>query len=170
LSPKKKTKKRAGTNSLRVRHLLAAVTREDRREIIKYCTARKITVSEFLAEITLREARYKGKRAPRRITIDLPYAQHAKIDYLANTRGATIEECISDFIQPALNKQRAWNAPKEEILRYYLSQEEHKQVLHFMTKHNLSSRHFVGLLAKRHVAHINGGGKETRHYPWNKNR
>jgi hypothetical protein len=150
--------------------LLAAVTREDRREIIKYCTARKITVSEFLAEITLREARYKGKRAPRRITIDLPYAQHAKIDYLANTRGATIEECISDFIQPALNKQRAWNAPKEEILRYYLSHEEHKQVLHFMTKHNLSSRHFVGLLAKRHVAHINGGGKETRHYPWNKNR
>jgi hypothetical protein len=168
LSPKKNSKKRFGTKSVRIHHLLAAVTREDKREIIKYCTTRKITISEFLAEIALREARYKGKRARRRITIDLPYEQHAKIDYLATARRITIEECIYEFIQPALDKQRAWKTPKEETLRYYLSEEEHELVTHYMAKHNLSSRHFVGLLAKRYIAHMKSGDRETRKYPWNR--
>jgi hypothetical protein len=170
LSTKKKSsrKKRLQTTSVRNRHLLAAVTHEEKREIIKYCTDRRIAISQFLAEIVLREARYKGKRALGRVVIDLPYQQHAKIDYLAAARGATVEECIYELIQPSLDKQRAWNTPKEEILRYYLSGEEHKLVTQYMAKHNLSSRHFLGLLAKRHIAHVRSGGKETRGYPWNR--
>lgn len=135
---------------------------------MKYCAARKIAISQFLAEIILREARYKGERAVRRVVIDLPYQQHAKVDYLAAARGATVEECIYEFIQPALNKQKAWNTARQEMLRYYLSEEEHRQVVHYMAKHNLSSRHFVGLLAKRHIAHVKNGRKETRNYPWNR--
>ena len=169
MPPKKsRRKKRLQTKSVRTRHLLAAVSREEKREISKYCTARKIAISQFLAEITLREARYKGKRVPRRVVIDLPYEQHAKIDYLAAARGATVEECIYQFIQPPLGKQKAWNTPKQETLRYYLSEEEHRQVVQYMAGHNLSSRHFVGLLAKRHIAHVKNGGRETRDYPWNR--
>ena len=170
MSPKKKSKhkKRLETKSVRRRHLLAAVTPAAKREIIKYCAARKIAVSEFLAEITLREARYKGKPAVRRVTIALPYQEHTKIDYLDSGRGITVEEFIYQLMHPVLDKQKAWNTPKQETLRYYLSNEEHRQVINYMTKHNFSSRHFVGLLAVRHVTHVATGGKETRNYPWNR--
>jgi len=113
-------------------------------------------MSEFLTDISLREARYRGRRARKRISIDLSYAQHAKLDYLATARGVTVQKCIYDLIQPSLDKHRAWNTPKGETLRYYLSEEEHRLVTQYMAKHNLSSRHFVGLLVKRHVAHMKG--------------
>ncbi len=60
---KSRHKRRLVTKSVRNRHLLAVVTHEEKREIIKYCMAQKTAISEFLAEITLREARYKGKPA-----------------------------------------------------------------------------------------------------------
>ncbi len=165
-------KKRLETKSVRIHHLLAAVTRDQKRRVMKYCRDRKIAISEFLAAIMLREARYTGKPAHRRPTITLPFPEHAKIEYLAGVRGITVEAFVAQMVQPIMHKQKASgkpkDAPKPPLLRYYLSNEEHEQVIKYLTKHNLSARHFAGLLAVRHVDYVAAGRKETRNYPWNK--
>jgi hypothetical protein len=144
------------------------VSREEKRRIIKYCTDHKMTISEFLAALMLREARFTGKSAQREITIKLPYQEHAKIEYLANAQGITVADFLADLVRPAMAKQKAWYTNKQYLLRYYLSNEEHELVIKYLTKHKLSARYFVGLLAVRHVNHVAGGGRETRNYPWNK--
>lgn len=142
------------TNSARKRHLLAEVTPQEKQAILDYCQAHDLSVSSFLAQVALDDARSKRKTASLdtlTITINLPANRHAKLLYLARLREQSIDELINDFIEPNLAKNHRGPGSlytlHTETLRYYLNNEEHALIKKHMQKQHVSSRHYLAQLA-----------------------
>lgn len=152
LRPEKPAPRKAG--STRNHHLLAEVTLEEKQAILKYCKTHNLSVSGFLAQVALEDAKAKKKAAPEEpitITINLPANQRAKLLYMARLREKSIEELVEEFIAPNLAKnQRGPGAQftlPTETLRYYLNDDEHILIKKHMEKEHVSSRHYLAQLA-----------------------
>ncbi len=140
--------------SARTHYLLAQVTKKEKQAILEYCDRHNLSVSAFLTQVALEDARAKKKAVPEEpltITINLPANHRAKLLYMARLRQKSIEQLVEEFIAPKLAKnQRGPGANftlPTETLRYYLNDEEHALIKKHMEKEHVSSRHYLAQLA-----------------------
>src|SRR5947209_6507414 len=75
--------------SVRSHYLLAEVTPEEKKNILKHCKTQNMSVSRFLAQLALEDASTKKKASPEEpltIRIKLPPGKRAKLLYIARLK------------------------------------------------------------------------------------
>jgi hypothetical protein len=145
--------KRATADSARKHHLFVDVTDKEKQLILAYCNSKDLSVSEFLAEVALDDARPSKansrlkETSPRTVQIELSEHDYAKLVYKSRLRKISPEDFIHTRLLPDLQKSKEWGSLERETLRYYVSDKEHRTLLDHMKKFGHSSRHYVAFLA-----------------------
>lgn len=146
------------------RHFLYLdVTKEEQRKIHEYCKQKRISVSQFLADIVIKDAKSKPK-SKEKITIRAEFEvtpeEQEKLELLLRLRQkGSIGQFVSELLRPALEVQRL-HAPVETTpLRYYLSEEEHEIVTKHMASKRIAARNYGALLALKAIEKLQKKGK-----------
>lgn len=152
----KKRLVRPQAKSLRKRFLYADVTDPEHEEIQAYCRSRQLSVSQFMADLLLKDAAgSRGRRKPKvvvRPEIQLTPQQKDKLELLARlNQKKSIGEYILDVLEPLLELQRLHAPAKTRMLRYYLSDEEHATLSDYLAETGLSPGNYAAMLALRTI-------------------
>jgi hypothetical protein len=156
MTAKKTRVHQPGAEPLRKRFLWAEVTEREQTEIQRYCRKRGMSVSRFLADLTLKDAedsRHKRKQdVIVRPAIKLTSQQHDKLEVLARlNQKKSVAEFIFDVLEPELEVQRLRAPVRTKMLRYYLSEEEHEVVSNHLMQSGLSAGSYAAMLALRKI-------------------
>jgi len=147
---------RPQAESLRERFLWAEVTKAEHDEIQAYCRRNHISVSQFMADLLLKDAtKSKAKRKQKvilRPEIQLTPQQQAKLELLARLhQKKSVGEYILDVLEPELELQRLHVPLKTKMVRYYLSDEEHATVTNHIAESGLSATNYAAMVALRTI-------------------
>jgi hypothetical protein len=146
------------------RHFLYLdVTKEEQKQIHEYCKQKKISVSQFLADIVIKDAKSKPKSKDKitiRAEFEVTPEEQEKLELLLRLRQKTsIGQFVSELLRPNLEVQRL-HAPVETTpLRYYLSEEEHEIVTKHMASKGIAARNYGALLALKAIEKLRKKGK-----------
>jgi len=139
----------------RLKFIETDVTSEEYDTIWAYCIKHKISVSQFLADLILEDARNaKTSKAAVRIQPDLEFSsdEYEKLELLADLQDKSVIELIRDLIQPHLDLRKIHGGDKTKKLRFYLSDREHQTVIKHLEKRGTTARKYVSFLAIRTIA------------------
>lgn len=147
---------RRQTESPRRRFVWAEASKEEHEEIRAYCRQKGISISQFIAEVVLKDATSSKSRRKQEIIlkpeIKLTPQQHDKLEVLARLhRKKSVGEFILDVLLPELELQRLHVPGKKRMLRYSLSEEEHKRVTSHIATSGLSATNYATMLALRAI-------------------
>lgn len=148
------TRKRTQAKTLRNRFLYTDVTQEEYKKILRHCHDKHISVSQFFADLLLKEAsKPKGDRQQKlTLQIQLTPAEHEKLQLLSRLHE---KESVTDFVRHVLDSklkvQRLHVPAKTKLVRYYLSNEEHETVTKHMSDAGMSARNYPAMLALRAI-------------------
>ena len=140
------------------RHFLYTdVTRAEYERIRQYCVDRQISISQFLADLVLKDAdKPSSKRKQKaivRIELELTPEEQDKLELLTRLhQKESIGEFIRDVLQPELQIQRVHTPLETMSLRFYLSEEEHERVTKHIESTGISARNYGAMLALRELA------------------
>jgi hypothetical protein len=138
------------------RHFLYLdVTKEEQKKIHEYCQQKKISVSQFLADLVIKDAKSKPKRKEKvtiRAEFEVTPEEQEKLQLLLRLHQKdSIGQFVSELLRPSLQVQRL-HAPVETTpLRYYLSEEEHEIVTKHMASKGIATRNYGALLALKAI-------------------
>ena len=140
----------------RHRFLETDVTSEECEQIVEYCLANRISVSQFLADLILEAAAAAKVRKPavRIDDLELTAKEYDKLELLVHLhKKNSVAELIRDLLQPHLESQKV-HAPSEKArsLRFYLDDREHETVTTYLANRGLTARKYVCYLAIRTIA------------------
>jgi hypothetical protein len=141
------------------RHFLYLdVTKEEQKKIHEYCQQKKISVSQFLADLVIKDAKSKPKRKEKvtiRAEFEVTPEEQEKLELLLRLHQKdSIGQFVSELLRPNLQVQRL-HAPAETTpLRYYLSEEEHEIVTKHMASKGIATRNYGALLALKTIDKI----------------
>lgn len=147
------TKKRAVRpqgKSVRHRFLYTDVSEEEHDEIQEYCRENQISVSQFIADLMLKEAlKPKPKRKERVILeIEVTPEEYDKLELLSRLRKKeSVTEFVREVLEPEIRVQRLHAEFKTKQLRYYLSDEEYEVVMSYLNDSGISARNYAARLA-----------------------
>jgi hypothetical protein len=147
---------RSHAEAPRNRFLYTDVTPEEHKRILEYCEERAISVSQFLAELVLTEARKPRSKRKQRVTVSAKLVmtpeEQEKLELLVRMhKKDSLGEYIMEILQPNLDVQRL-HAPLETIaLRYYLSDEEHDTVMQHVEAKGMAARNYGVMLALKAI-------------------
>jgi hypothetical protein len=151
------TKKTRNSDSPRSRHLFVEVTENEARRIRNHCTKKKLSMAKFLLDVVLTDVRGDGPRTRdgketdvRTISLSFSQVDYVKLRYKARLREQDLDEFIKECLRPKLRKRKEFGgSPRRsrKILRYYLNDAEHANVLSYMKRHKLSSQHYLAVRA-----------------------
>lgn len=137
-------------------YLITTVTQDEKDAILKYCERHNKSISAFLAEIALEDAKKpaKTKEGDQEITITLklPARDIDKMQLVARLEQKRVEDLMREMLEP-LRKRKAITALEMHTLRCWLSNDEHRTITKFLAKHGLSARSYLALLALRTIDH-----------------
>lgn len=130
------------------------VTKEERKAIRDYCIVNKISISQFLADVVLEDAKRPQPNRKQKVTLrtelELTLDEQEKLELLTRMHQ---KESVGDFIREVLQRTlevQRLHAPLETIsLRYYLSEEEHQILTTHMEGRSIAARNYVVMLALR---------------------
>jgi hypothetical protein len=136
----------------RKHHMQTDLTSEQKRVVLEHCAKQGISVSQFLAELAVADAKSSLHREDddeQEITlkIRIPRDKSTKLAIFAQRRGETVEDHVSRLLLPWLEKQKTSFSLQTESLRYYLDDAEHTLVMKQLKKRGLSARNYVSFLA-----------------------
>ena len=146
------------------RHFLYLdVTKEELQKIRDYCVQEKISVSQFLADLVIKDAKSKPTRKDKitiRAEFEVTPEEHEKLELLLRLHQKdSIGQFVSELLRPNLQVQKL-HAPAETTpLRYYLSEEEHEIVTKHMASKGIATRNYGALLALKAIDKIRKKGK-----------
>jgi monoamine oxidase len=146
------------------RHFLYLdVTKEEQKKIHEYCKQKTISVSQFLADIVIKDAKSKPKRKDKitiRAEFEVTPEEQEKLELLIRLHQKdSIGQFVSELLRPNLQVQKV-HAPAETTpLRYYLSEEEHEIVTKHMASKGIATRNYGALLALKAIDKIRKKGK-----------
>ncbi len=150
---------RKRANAPREHHLPTDVTKEEKRAILQHCLQNKISVSQFLGELALADAKraadLKTANAEEEqftITFQIPRSQYMKLSLLARLQEKSLEQLMQDLIQPSIATRQPPGSLETETIRYYLSKQEHEIVTKHIAKQGMSARNYVALLAMEAIS------------------
>src|SRR5215467_8663995 len=138
------------------RHFLYLdVTKEEQKKIHEYCQQKKISVSQFLADLVIKDAKSKPKRKEKvtiRAEFEVTPEEEEKLELLLRLhQKGSIGQFVSELLRPSLEVQKM-HAPVETTpLRYYLSEDEHKIVTKHMASKGIAARNYGALLALKAI-------------------
>jgi len=140
--------------SLRKRFLYAEVTEQEHQEIQRYCRNKGESVSQFIADLLLAEARKpKGKQNQKVIlkpALALTPQQQDKLELLARLhKKKSVGEYILDVLEPELELKRLHVPVRTKLVRYYLSPEEYDLVAKHIATSGLSPSSYAAMVVLR---------------------
>ncbi len=163
---RKKPAKKAGayavsrpeTGAPRHNYLVTSVTQKEKEAITEYCSRHGISVSAFLADLALKDA----KRPPNSgqeneeitVTLRLSSRDIDKMRIFARLEEKTIEELLQELVEPGVQKRQTATALEMHTVRCWLSNEEHGIIKKYLAKHRLSARSYLALLALKAINQI----------------
>lgn len=141
----------------RHRFLYTDVTREEYDRIQQYCRDRQISISQFLADLTLKDAaKPKSKRKQKVIVnarLELTPEEQDKLELLARLhQKPSVSEYLRDILEPNLQLRSVHTPLDTTSLRFYLSEEEHEKVTKHMASKGISARNYAAMLALRAIS------------------
>ena len=156
MKAKKKRTAKAQPGNLRNRSLWADVTPQEQKEIQEYCRRKDISVSQFMADLMLKDvAQSKHRRKERvilRPEIKLTAQQLDKLEVLARLhKKKSLGEFIFDVLEPELELKRLHVPVKKKMIRFYLSQDERTAIIGHTAASGLSVTNYATLLALRTI-------------------
>jgi hypothetical protein len=137
----------------RDRYLVADFTEEEKRRVIDYCLKQKISVSQFLADVAIEDAK-KPRTNPEQetITVKLPADKTQKLAILARLKEKSLDELVQELILKAADEQRQpVSRLKTRNLSYYLTQKEHQLVMKHVAKTGASAKNYIATLALKTI-------------------
>jgi hypothetical protein len=161
MSARKKRSVRPQAKSLRHRFLHTDVTPEEHKKIQDYCRERRISVSQFFADLMLEEAQKPQAKRKKKVVvyaeIEMTPEEEAKLELLTRLhQKKSVSEYIQTVLRPGLDLQRLHAPAKTRMLRYYVSDEEHDTIMRHIKESGISARNYAAMLALRAIA------KDTR--------
>lgn len=141
----------------RRRFLYTDVTKDEYAKIQQYCVDNQISISQFLADLTLKDAAKSKTRRKRKVIVnaklELTPEEQDKLELLARLhQKPSISEYVRDVLEPNL-KLRSVHTPLDTTaLRFYLSEEEHEKVTKHMASKGISARNYAAMLALRAIS------------------
>lgn len=146
----------------RQHYLEAEVTAQERKQIVQYCVKHKISISEFLAELILKDAgkANTAKGVVRIRDLHFPVEDYTKLELLAHlNRRNSVGELIRELLQPHIDLRRVFGPnDKAKSLRFYLNDDEHQKVTEYLDKRGVTARKYVAFLALKAIV----GSKRTK--------
>ncbi|MFZ0774258.1 MAG: hypothetical protein WCA49_15285 [Candidatus Sulfotelmatobacter sp.] len=132
-------------------YLVTSVTEKEKQAITEYCSRRRISVSAFLADLVLADAKRPANREQEgqeiTVTLKLSARDIDKMRIFARLEEKTIAELLQELVQPSVQKRQTASALEMQTLRCWLSNEEHRIIKKYLAKHRLSARNYLALLA-----------------------
>jgi hypothetical protein len=131
-------------------------TAEQRDSVLEHCGKRGISVSQFLAELAVEDAKTSlrhpdDEEEELTLTFKIPRHKSRKLAIFAQRRGETVEDHVLRLLLPWLEKQKTSFSVETASLRYYLDDAEHALVMKQLKKRGLSARNYVSFLAMQAV-------------------
>jgi hypothetical protein len=163
LRPNTGNRLRSRAKTARLRFVETDVTPEEHNHILEYCLKHKISVSQFLADLLLKDAATaKSRREPVRIETQLEFSadEYAKLELLVHLhKKYSVADLIRDFLQPHLDLQRLHVPTETKSVRLYLSDREHEIVTKHIASRGITARKYVSFLAAKEIAKLRPGRK-----------
>lgn len=147
---------RPPTDTPRHRFLYTDVTKTERHKILRHCKKRQISVSQFLADLMLQDARKPRRTRKQKLNVQVELEMTAeeldKLQLLARLSAKqSIEHFVREILQPYLEVQRLHSPLETTTLRYYLSEAEHEKVTRHLANKGISARNYAAMLALKAV-------------------
>lgn len=141
----------------RRRFLYTDVTKEEHHRIQQYCVDNQISISQFLADLTLKDAAKPKSRRKRKVIVnaklELTPEEQDKLELLARLhQKQSISEYLRDILEPNLQLRSLHTPVDTTTLRFYLSEEEHEKVIKHMANKGISARNYAAMLALRAIS------------------
>lgn len=136
--------------------LVTDVTDEEYHGIQQYCLKRKISISQFLADLMLKDARRPAPKPDRKvrvgIVLELTPEEGDRLELLVRLRQKkSAGTLVHELLRPLLKLQRVHAPLNTRMLRYYLSATEHRVVMKHLERKGISARNYAALLARRAI-------------------
>lgn len=133
------------------------VTKEERKAIRDYCIANRISVSQFLADVVLEDARKPQPNRRQKVIVhaelELTLEEQEKLELLTRMHQKnSVGDFIREILQRNLEVQRLHAPLQTTALRYYLSEDEHQMVSKHMAGKGMAARNYAVMLALKALA------------------
>ena len=140
----------------RRRFLYTDVTKSEYTKIQQHCKTKQISLSQFLADLVLRDAeKPRAKRQDKvkvKLELELTPEQHDKLELLTRLhQKESVNEFVLEVLEPNLKLQRLHSPLETKMLRFYLSEEEHEKVISHIEGTGISARNYAAMLALREI-------------------
>lgn len=138
----------------RRQYLVTTVTKKEKEAILKYCERHKTSVSAFLADLALKDAKRSSTSLANEhitVTLKLPARDIDKMRIFARLEEKSVEELLRELLAPSFRKRQTATALEMHTLRCWLSDEEHRIIKAYLAKHRLSARSYLALLALKAI-------------------
>jgi hypothetical protein len=163
LRPNTGNRLRVRAKTARLRFVETDVTPEEHGRILDYCLQHKISVSQFLADLILRDAATaKNRKGTTRLSIefDLTHEEFEKLELLVHLhKKDDVSDLIRGLLQPHLDLQRIHVPIETRSVRFYLSEHEHAIVTKHIASRGITARKYVSFLALKEIAKVRKGRK-----------
>ena len=152
----KKRAVRPQAKTLRHRFLYTDLTPEEYDAIRDHCRQKSISISQFVADLLLTEARKPKAKRKQKVTlkpeITLTPEQVDRLELLTRLhQKETVGEYIQDILEPELELQRLHAPVDTKMLRFYLSDEEHAMVMDHIKESGMSARNYAAMVTLRAI-------------------
>lgn len=141
------------------------VTDDERKAIYDHCSGKNISVSQFLAELLLEEAKKprQKEKVVLRLVLEVTHDEHEKLELLAKLYSKeSVDDLVRELIQPSLEMQKLHTDSETTALRFYLSQEEHAAVSEYISEKGVPARKYATMIALKAIAK-DGKRKKSHH-------
>jgi hypothetical protein len=145
-------------NPARARMIVTDVTPDEKRAILKHCIESRQSVSQYLAQLALADMKQKDTKddaEEEEITLRFTRPEMQKLRILARISQSSIREMISDLISPRLKHKRLHGPLEPDLLRLYVTPNEHTELMKHMVAKGVSARNYIAQLALEDIAHRN---------------
>jgi hypothetical protein len=137
--------------------LYVHVTKEEQEQIQQYCVDNNISVSQFLAELVLKESMKSATKGTDKVLIkaefELSRDELDKLELLTKFhQKTTIGEYLREILQPHLDLQRLHAPIPRKPLRYYLSEYERHIIMTHIAGKGMAARYYPVMLALKAIA------------------
>ena len=143
--------KRKRAKTARMMVMRADVTPDEKETILKHCIKNKISVSQFLANLALEDAR-EGNGEEQEFTFKLPREQAQKLLLMARLKDKSAPDFISELLLPPLANKQPHGSVEMDNLTMYVSEDEHETLKEHMRKKGISARNYIAILALEKIA------------------
>jgi hypothetical protein len=149
-------KLRPHASEARRHYLWMDFTPAEHDEVYRYCDERSLSMSQFVAELLLEDAKTARHRRNEKVIVnvqlELTTLEADKLDLLVRLYGKSAGAFIKErFLDRNFKITRVHSEIKPKMFRCYLSEDEHKTILQHIKNLGMSARNYPAILTLRTI-------------------